>query len=138
VVAVDQLTGLKANRDAGCSAVISESFVAGTEPTRYCTAHHHALASFPYPFRRYAIDDTGALAVPSNVLERLLAEETDVFLIDGGTRLEAHTSAGVFSLPLAVLPAVQDPADADWVRERFDPETWRGKDGRRATIVVLD
>jgi hypothetical protein len=37
-----------------------------------------------------------------------------------------------------VLPAVPDPADEPWIRERFDPDTWRGKDGRRARIVLLD
>jgi len=138
VLAVDKHTGLKANREAGCTDVISEAFVAGTEPTRYCTARHHALDAFPYPFRRYPIDDDGALAVPSNDLERLLADETDVFLVDDGTRLEAHTAQGVFTLPLAVRPATADPADEDWIRERFDPQAWRGKDGRRARIVVLD
>jgi penicillin-binding protein 1A len=138
MVAIDAHTGLKANREAGCTDVITEAFVAGTEPTRYCTARHHALAGFPYPFRRYPLDDNGALAVPSNELERLLAEETEVFLVDDGTRLEAHTAAGVFTLPLAVLPAVPDPADEPWIRERFDPDTWRGKDGRRARIVLLD
>ncbi len=138
MVAIDAHTGLKANHEAGCTDVITEAFVAGTEPTRYCTARHHALFGFPYPFRRYAIDDNGALAVPSNDLERLLADETDVFLVDGGSRLEAHTPQGVFTLPLAVLPAVPDPADAPWVRERFDPQEWRGKDGRRARVVVLD
>ncbi len=138
VVAIDRQTGLKANRDVGCSDVISESFIVGTEPTRYCTAREHALAGFPYPFRRYAIDDDGALAVPSNELERLLAEETDVYLVEHGTRLEAHTPRGVFTLPLAVLAPVAEPERADWIRERFDPDTWRGRDGRRARVVVLE
>jgi len=137
-VSVDPHTGLKANREAGCAAVLSESFLVGTEPMRYCTPQHHAREGFPAPFLRYAIDDNGAIAVPSNELERLLAEETDVYLVDNGTSLEAHTPGGVFRLPVAVLPPVEEPDRADWIRQRFDPDTWRGQDGRRARIIVLD
>jgi penicillin-binding protein 1A len=138
VVSIDRHTGLKANRNAGCADVISETFVAGTEPTRYCTREEHALERFPYPFRRYRIDDHGALAVPSNQLERLLADETDVYLVEHGTRLEAHTPQGTSSLAVTILPPQDEAQSADWIRERFDPETWRGHDGRRARVVVLD
>ncbi len=41
-VSVDRLTGLRATPD--CTDVITESFIAGTEPKQFCGPEHHGLA----------------------------------------------------------------------------------------------
>ena len=138
VVSIDRRTGLKANTRAGCDPVISEVFVRGTEPAAYCTEGHHTLLGFPYPFQDLALNERGALAVPSNELERLLASETGVYLVDGGSRIEAHTAEGTFSLPLELLPPVPPPVLPARVEERFDSSEWVGLDGRAARITWLD
>ena len=138
VTTIDRRTGLKANAAAGCSPVISELFVDGSEPAAYCTEQHHALLAFPYPFQHFALDERGVLQIPANELDRLLAAELDVFLVEGGTRLEAYTEAGTLSLLVDVLPAGAEPERPNWLRERFDAADWKGLDGRSATIHWLD
>jgi membrane peptidoglycan carboxypeptidase len=138
VVSVDRRTGLKANLRAGCSPVISEVFVRGTEPTAYCTEEHHRLLEFPYPFQALELNERGALAVPSNELERLLSSETGVYLVDGGARIEAHTAGGTFTLPLEILPPESPPAIPARMQERFDSSEWVGVDGRTARVKFLN
>ena len=138
VVSIDRRTGLKANQRAGCNPVISEVFVRGTEPAAYCTDGHHALLGFPYPFQALALNERGALAIPSNELERLLGSETGVYLVDGGARIEAHTADGTFTLPLEILPPEVPPALPARVQERFDSSEWVGLDGRAARVTWLD
>ncbi|HXV76931.1 MAG TPA: PBP1A family penicillin-binding protein [Candidatus Polarisedimenticolaceae bacterium] len=138
VQSVDRRTGLKANLRAGCNPVISEVFVSGTEPTTYCTDEHHIKLGFPYPFHRHALTERGALAIPSDELSRLLDTEADVFLVDGGTQLEAHTPQGAsYSLALEVLPPEPPPPWPGRLDERFDRSTWVGKDGRSARVSWL-
>ena len=138
VVSIDRRTGLKANHRAGCSSVISEVFIRGTEPTEYCTHEHHTLLDFPYPFQDYRLTERGALAIPANKLDTLLDSEVNVFLVDGGTRLEAYTPQGRHTLDLEVLPA---RAEAPWptrLNTRFDRTEWVGLDGRPAHITWLE
>jgi penicillin-binding protein 1A len=138
VVSIDRRTGLKANLRAGCEPVFSEVFVRGTEPAAYCTEDHHKLLEFPYPFQAVALNERGALAIPSNELERLLASETGVFLVDGGRRIEAHTAKGTFDLPLEVLPPEIQQDVPERIQERFDASEWVGLDGRTARVTWLN
>jgi penicillin-binding protein 1A len=138
LVSIDRKTGLKANAKVGCSPVISEVFVRGTEPTDYCTTEQHIKLGFPYPFHRHRITERGALAIPSNELETLLDTEVDVFLVDGGTRLEAYTPDGRYALPLEVLPPEPGTPLPRRLDERFDRSQWVGLDGRTARIAWLN
>ncbi len=113
-------------------------FIRGTEPTEYCTERHHTLLRFPYPFHRYTINERGELAIPANELDRLLDGEVNVFLVDGGTRLEAYTPQGMYSLPLQVLPARPEPVWPGRLTDRFDRSEWTGLDGRPAQVTWLD
>jgi hypothetical protein len=113
-------------------------FERGTEPTAYCTDEHHTLLRFPYPFQRHALTERGALAVPSNDLDRLLESELDVYLIDGGTRLEAYTPDGRVALPLEILPPEPEPSWPARLDERFDRSQWIGLDGRIARVSWLE
>jgi penicillin-binding protein 1A len=137
-VSIDRRTGLKANRRAGCDPVISEVFIRGTEPTRYCTHENHTLLDFPYPFQDFSLTERGALAVPANQLDSLLDAEVDVFLVDGGTRLEAYTPDGRHTLNLEVLPAKDERPWPTGLNNRFDRSEWVGLDGRVARITWLD
>jgi penicillin-binding protein 1A len=138
VVSIDRETGLKANLRADCKSVISETFIRGTEPTAYCSRAHHQRLAFPYPFQRYPLSEQGALMISAAELERLLEVELDVFLVDGGTRLEAHTADGVFSMPLEIIPPDEPTQQPAWLAERFDTSEWRGVDGRDAEIIFIE
>lgn len=138
VVSIDRKTGLKANHRAGCTSVISEVFIRGTEPTEYCTHEHHTLLDFPYPFQDYRLTERGSLAIPANKLDTLLDSEVDVFLVDGGTRLEAYTPQGRYTLNLEVLPSVEERPWPTRLNTRFDRSEWVGLDGRSARITWLD
>jgi membrane peptidoglycan carboxypeptidase len=138
IVSIDRSTGLKANLSAGCGPVVSEVFITGTEPTEYCSAAHHKWLELPYPFQRYPLNEQGEIAVPEGDLEALLANETQVYLIDGGARLEAYTEDGTVTLPLRILPGRTQPATPAAVLERYDVSEWVGKDGRMAEILWLN
>jgi len=138
VVAIDRKTGLKANLRAGCEKVISEVFIKGTEPAAYCSRAQHQKLAFPYPFQRYRLNEQGALVIPASELDALLEEELDVFLVDGASRLEAHTEKGLFSLPLQIIDGPKHAPPPRWLAERFDISEWRGVDGRKAEIIFID
>ena len=138
VLAIDRLTGLKANRAANCKDVFTETFIEGTGPTRYCSKQRHQLLGMPYPFERYALNDRGELMVPADELDALLAAETEVYLIEGGRRLEAHTKGGTYQLPLSILPATGKAPLPAAIGDRYDVEGWLGTDGREARILRLD
>jgi membrane peptidoglycan carboxypeptidase len=135
---VDRLTGLKANPGAGCGPVFSETFAQGTEPAVYCSVGEHLRLRLPYPLQRYALNEQGELAVPGSDLDRILASEPAVHVVEGGRRLEASTPDGPVSLPLRRLPdaALEIPLPAA-LQEKLDPTTFRGKDGRPAQWIVL-
>jgi len=138
IVSIDRETGLKATQSAGCSHVFSEAFVRGTEPTQYCSEQHHRRLMLPYPFQRYPLDDLGRLVIPEGDLERLLASELDAYLIDRGKRLEVYTSAGLITMPVAIVPGgIQTPIPAR-IREEYDISRWVGKDGRPAEVLWLN
>jgi penicillin-binding protein 1A len=137
IVTIDRETGLRSDRRAGCSHLITEVFLRGTEPTAYCTVHHHDLLQFPYPFQRFELNERGELMIPDDRLGRILDQETSVFLIDNGRRLETRTETGVYSLALRILPPEGREPLPDWVAERFDTAEWNGLDGRVAEVIWL-
>ncbi len=137
VVSIDRDTGLKANLAAECGNVFSETFVRGTEPTRYCTKQHHRLLRLPYPFQRFPLDEAGRLVIGSAELRALLDEELDAYVIDGGSRLEVYTAEGTVTMPLQVIEReTSDPIPAE-LRGDHDVAAWVGTDGRMARILWL-
>jgi penicillin-binding protein 1A len=137
IIAIDAATGLRASDTAGCSPVISETFLAGTEPGSYCSEAEHLRLRLPYPFQRYALDESGALAVPSEDLDRLLAAEPSVRLAAGGHHLEADAPGGKVSIPVRRLPGGSSEALPPEAEGRVDPSTWMGKDGRPARAMMV-
>ncbi len=137
-VAVDRHTGLRANPSAGCTALLTEAFAEETEPAVYCSTGEHARLLLPYPLQRYGLDEQGRLAIPGNELDGLLAAEPSVYLGDGGARIETRTESGLVSLPLTRLPeTLPEPGLPGGSARELDPESWRGKDGRKARAIVL-
>jgi len=135
---VDRRTGLRANPTAGCTSLFAEAFAEGTEPTLYCSGAEHALLLLPYPLQRYALNDRGRLAVPGNELDAILASEPSVFLAADGSRIEGRTEGGPVSLPIERLPeALPEPVLPEGAEGASDPESWKGKDGRKARVIVL-
>ncbi len=137
IASIDATTGLKASDAARCAPVISEAFLAGTEPTSYCSEAEHQRLRLPYPFQRYALDEDGALAIPSGDLNRLLLTEPTVRLSSGGRRLEAETADGRVSLPVRRLAGRETDAIPQEARGKIDPSRLIGKDGRRASAVMI-
>ena len=129
---------VKANRNAGCESVISEVFLTGSEPTRYCSRNLHRLLHLPYPFQRYGLNDQGELMIPGDELENLLRTELEVYLIDGGRRIEAHTTSGTYTLSLQILPANGAPPLPEFIADKYDISRWVGRDGRDARVIWLD
>lgn len=136
-VAVDRLTGLRANEAAGCASIVVEAFVEGTEPALACSAAEHARLTFPYPFQRYPLGEDGALEIPIGDLERLLATEGAVSLSADGDHLVALTPEGTASLSVRTLPgsSPDPPLEVEEHVEGID--TMVGADGRAPRIVVL-
>jgi hypothetical protein len=87
-VSIDRRTGLRANPQAYCRDVMTESFIAGTEPTAYCSVFHHQRLRLPYPFQAFPLSDSGALRVPVDELTELLAQEAGARIVAGGRQLE--------------------------------------------------
>lgn len=137
IVTIDRETGLRADRRAGCNHLISEVFLRGTEPTGYCSVHHHDLLQFPYPFQRFEINERGELEIPDDRLGEILNQETAVYLIENGRRLETRTPTGVFSLAVSIQPPEGREPLPSWVAERFDTTEWNGLDGRMAEVIWL-
>ena len=137
IVTIDRETGLRADRRAGCDHLISEVYLRGTEPTEYCSAQHHDLLQFPYPFQRFVLNEQGQLRVPDDRLREILDDEMSVYLIDNGRRLETRSPDGVFSLALSIEPPQGREPLPSWVVERFDTTEWKGLDGRVAEVIWL-
>lgn len=137
VVSIDGHTGLKASEEAGCEPVLSEAFLEGTEPTRFCSRAEHARLSLPYPFQRFSLDENGALVVPESEIGDLLASEKSVRLAARGTSLEADTETGRVSLPLRLVAGPAEAEEALPLPADMSPDSFRGKDGRRARFRVV-
>ena len=138
IVSIDRETGLRADQRAGCAHLISEVYLRGTEPTKYCSTEHHDLMHFPYPFQRFSLNEQGQLMVPDDRLREILDAEMSVYLIDNGRRLETRTEQGIFSLALSIEPPEGREPLPSWVQERFDTTQWNGLDGRVAEVIWLN
>ena len=138
LVAIDRATGLKATAEAGCGQVLTEAFISGTEPTAFCSVYRHRQLRMPYPLQRYALDEQGQLLLPADELDAILAHEVDVYLIDGGQRLEAHLGDEIVTLGIRILPAQRRRPLPDSLEERYDVTGWLGHDGRPARVVWLN
>jgi penicillin-binding protein 1A len=127
---IDRATGLRADVAAGCVEIVTESFLAGTEPTASCSAAEHVRLLLPWTLQRYALDADGALVVPDEDLPGLLSTEPSIH-VDG----DSIGSEGA-SLPLRVV-AGRTPRVPLAIEGRVDPTPWVGKDGRPAIVVLL-
>jgi hypothetical protein len=137
IVSIDRRTGLRAHPRAYCHPVISEAFVAGTEPTRSCSVYEHQRLRMPHSFQRYPLNEQGEILVPERELHRLLASEPHALLVDGARRLEVRLPDEVVSIPIRIVTAGRaEPPDPRL--EPFEIATWVGKDGRPARIVWID
>ncbi|HEX6852402.1 MAG TPA: hypothetical protein VF139_13470, partial [Candidatus Polarisedimenticolaceae bacterium] len=133
-VAVDRLTGLRAAEAAGCTSIVPEAFVEGTEPAIACSAAEHERLRFPWPFQAYPLGEDGALEIPVGDLEGLLATEPYVRLSDDGDSLEFADAAGRATLAVRTLPGSSVGVPDD-VAAKIDTAAWVGADGRRPLIV---
>ena len=104
VVSIDRATGLKANDAAGCTDVISEAFVSGTEPTAYCHSAAHVLLSLPVVYQQFPLSETGELLVPLSQVAALPAELDGVRLLGEGLRLQLLAADGRALLGVVVVP----------------------------------
>jgi penicillin-binding protein 1A len=118
VISIDRATGLKANDAAGCTDVISEAFVSGTEPTAYCHSAAHVLLSLPVVYQQFPLSETGELLVPHSQVAALPAELEGVRLVGEGLRLQLLAADGRALLGVVVVPdAAADGAAADGAAE---------------------
>jgi len=136
-VSIDRRTGLRANPRAYCQSVITESFVAGTEPTEYCSVWAHQRLRLPHSFQRFALSEQGELLLPADELDSLLAAEPHAHLVDGARRLEVRLRDEVVSLRVRIVDQAERPS-GDVRLSGFDTATWVGQDGREAQVVWID
>jgi hypothetical protein len=137
IVSIDRRTGLRASPDAYCQPVISEVFIAGTEPTATCSVYAHQHMRLPHAFQRYPLNEQGQLVLPAAELDALLASEPHARLVDRARRLEVRLPDEMVSFPIRLVDGGQDPL-ADPRLTAFDTATWVGTDGRQAHVVWID
>jgi len=137
IVSIDRRTGLRASPDAYCQPVISEVFIAGTEPTETCSVYAHQHMRLPHAFQRYPLNEQGQLVLPAAELDALLASEPHARLVDRARRLEVRLPDEMVSFPIRLVDGGQDPL-ADPRLTAFDTATWVGTDGRQAHVVWID
>ena len=111
VVAIDRQTGLKANEAAGCTDVLSEAFVAGTEPTAYCHTAAHVLLSLPVVYQQFPLSERGELLVPESQVASLPLELDGVRLTGEAPRLQLLAADGHALLAVVEVPDQAPMAD---------------------------
>jgi penicillin-binding protein 1A len=137
IVAIDRETGLKANRAAGCSPVLAEVFVTGTEPNEYCSHNEHRLHNYPYPLQRFHLNDAGELEIPSRELDRLLANDLSIQLSADGKTLTTFADGKPVTMKLRRTPGGSSGELPPRIGRRVDPSEWVGTDGRRAEVLLI-
>jgi penicillin-binding protein 1A len=135
-VAIDRTTGLRASDAAGCTEILSETYVQGTGPTTSCSPSEHARLKMPWILARYALDDDGALSVPDEDLPDLLRDEPTIQVDAGRGSITAPGEDGPASLPLRLVAGHTARLPAALVG-KVDTTPLVGKDGRPAEIVLL-
>jgi hypothetical protein len=108
---------------------VTESYLAGTEPTASCSAAEHARLLLPWTLQQYPLDD-GALVVPDEDLPGLLAADPSIRV--GGDSI--GTDGATLPLRMVAGHTARVPAAIDG---KVDPTPWVGKDGRPALVVLL-
>jgi penicillin-binding protein 1A len=136
-IPIDRRTGKRPHSRAHCTDVGVEVFVEGTEPAEPCTLALHRRLMLPHSFQRYGIDSGGALAIPGNELQELLADEREVVFQPARGELEAIGPNGYVSVPVTVLPDGEPPEEPP-PAANLDPAGWVGTDGRRARVVWFE
>ena len=129
---IDRAPGMRADVAAGCVEIVTETYLAGSEPTTSCSAAEHARLLLPWTLQRYPLDPDGSLVIPDEDLPGLLSTDPTVqvdaasgTIAAGGASLSFRLVAGRSSR----LPAA--------LEGQVDPSTWVGKDGRPAEVVLL-
>jgi membrane peptidoglycan carboxypeptidase len=133
---VDHATGLRAVETAGCLERINETFLAGTEPMRECSAAEHARLRLPWVLARYELDEKGDLVVPEDDLAALLASEPGLTVDAERGSLTFGAPDGVATLRLQIVPGATRRLPVA-LEGKVDPTEWVGKDGRPAEVVLL-
>ena len=136
-VSIDRRTGLRANPRAYCHPVISESFVAGTEPTESCSVYAHQRLRLPHSFQRFRISEQGELILPLAELDALLSAEPHARLVDRARRLEVRMPDEIVSMPVRIVDEASRPAQ-DARLAPFNTATWVGQDGRPAQVEWIE
>jgi penicillin-binding protein 1A len=114
IVSIDRNTGLKATEEAGCADVLSEAFLAGTEPAAYCSPSAHALLMLPPAFQQFALSEAGELQVPASRLAELAGTPHGAFRVSQAAgRLEVIGADGRPILPILVVPDEPGPGAAE-------------------------
>ena len=131
---VDRATGLLASEAAGCLEPIRETFIEGTEPTSECSVAEHARLRLPWILQRYALDEGGALLVPSGDLAALMSDPA--VRVEPGRSIGASSAAGDVTLPMREVAGATRRLP-EGLEASVDPSTWLGKDGRPADVVLL-
>jgi membrane peptidoglycan carboxypeptidase len=137
VVAIDRNTGLRANPAAGCSPVFSEVFVAGSEPSRYCSEAAHRVRELPYSLQRYEFNEAGEMEIPSVELDQLLAVDLSFQLSADGRSLTASRAGGRVTVPIRRVPGGNAGELPARIQRQVDPSEWVGNDGRRAKVILI-
>jgi penicillin-binding protein 1A len=137
MVSIDRRTGLRADPRSYCQPVISEAFIAGTEPTAFCSVYEHQRLRLPHSFQRFPLSERGELLLPAGELARLLAAEPHARLLDRARRLELRRPEELVSIPIRIVDDGALPR-RDARLDAFDTATWVGTDGREARVVWID
>jgi membrane peptidoglycan carboxypeptidase len=147
-VPVDRRTGLKASVEAGCSPILLEAFLRGTEPTAPCSAAEHFRMSLPYYLQRFAVNRRGELRMDAESLKRLLRQGPDaVNLSEEGKALILYEDGAERRIPLdigrrdlrEVMETVRAGLGAPPPPEALPnaPTPRYGRDGRQATLILI-
>ncbi len=153
LVPIDRETGLRASLDTGCSDIILESFLKGTEPATYCSAQEHFRRTLPYFLQMFPVEKKNSIRISMEELLALLAEfPHDLYLVDSGRFLALQRKGEEdLLIPLdltrkerqAVLARLatgsledSEPVGAFW--DWADAGLPVGLDGRPVRVIKID
>lgn len=124
VVTVDRRTGLRASGSAGCSELLEEAFVAGSEPTEFCSPLEHLRVSLPPALQRYPLGEGGKLRVPAADLDRLALAVPGFELRRGGGWVQVAAPEGPVSLRIVATEEPGRIAPPPEIAEREELVPW--------------
>lgn len=110
-VLIDPRTGLRAGMDSPCSDVREEVFVEGTEPGAFCNEAAHLRVRLPYYLQGYAVNPAGALVIPADDIQALLASRpTALAWSEADKKLGVSLGGSTLELRVEVAPARDERA----------------------------